>query len=248
MAWYKDLFAGEDPVRLESYSESDKSRREVDFVIEKLGLQPGAGILDLCCGQGRHLLDLLRRGYDVVGVDLSEYMLSKCREIASQQGVEPRLIQADMREIDFRSEFDAAVILWTSFGYLESDDEDQKVLDAVSRSLKPGGRLLIDSHNLPSLMKRWMPRNWFQNSRGETVLADRRYDMFTGRIEEVETTLRPDGSLSEQQYSLRIYTCPEISRMLEAAGMSLETVYGGFDGSEYTMESRHMITVACKPG
>ena len=98
MAWYKELFATEDPARFEKYIESDNSRNQVDFVIDKLALEPGAKVLDLCCGQGRHLIDLARRGYDVVGLDLSEYMLEGCKAAAAVEGINPVLVHADMRQ------------------------------------------------------------------------------------------------------------------------------------------------------
>ncbi|NLN75524.1 MAG: methyltransferase domain-containing protein [Armatimonadetes bacterium] len=75
MAWYEELFAKEDPARYDIYTESEASQRQVDFIIDALDLDQGARVLDLCCGQGRHLIDLARRGYDVVGLDLSEFML-----------------------------------------------------------------------------------------------------------------------------------------------------------------------------
>ena len=128
-----------DPARFDKYIESDTSRSQVDFVIDKLALEPGAKVLDLCCGQGRHLIDLARRGYDVVGLDLSEYMLEECKAAAAVEGINPVLVHADMREIGFATEFDAVINMFASFGYLETDDEDQKVLNAASLALKGGG-------------------------------------------------------------------------------------------------------------
>ncbi|MDO8588739.1 MAG: methyltransferase domain-containing protein [Armatimonadota bacterium] len=128
MAWYKRQFEDEDPHRLSWYAESETSRHEVDFIVEHLGLDPGTRILDLCCGQGRHLVELIRRGYDVVGVDLSAYMLDHCNKALEAAGVHSCLVQSDMREINFYSEFDGVINMRTSFGYLESDEEDQKVL------------------------------------------------------------------------------------------------------------------------
>ena len=152
MTWYKELFASEDPARYEKYVESEASRAQVDFVIDKLALEPGAKVLDLCCGQGRHLIDLARRGYDVVGLDLSEYMLEKCKTAAAAEGIKPVLVHADMRQIGYTSEFDAVISMFTSFGYLETTDEDQKVLNAASLALKGGGSLFLDIHNPFGLM------------------------------------------------------------------------------------------------
>ena len=246
MVWYKEMFATEDPLRSDKYGESEKSRAQVDFVIEKLALQPGARVLDLCCGQGRHLLDLMKRGYDVVGVDLSEYMLAKCREAAENEGLKPNLIQADMREISFESEFDAVVNLFTSFGYLEDDDEDQKVLDAVSRALKPGGRFIMDIHNRDAFMTRFLDRSWSENSRGDITLEDRQFDPMTGRNTAREITIFADGRRSERTNTVRFFAFTEIAKMLAQAGLKVRTVFGDWEGSEFTRTSRGMLIVAEK--
>ena len=116
------------------YAEREAARMQVDFVVDKLNLQPGARVLDLCCGQGRHLLELTRRGFSVLGYDLSAYMLDRCRELAEKEGMRPELVRGDMRKLDFDSEFNAVINMRSSFGYLENEDEDKKVLDGVCRA------------------------------------------------------------------------------------------------------------------
>lgn len=248
MRWYQDLFAKEDPFRAERYSESESSRKEVDFVIEALELHPGDRILDLCCGQGRHLIDLMRRGYDVVGVDLSEYMLSKCREAASKEGLEPRLIQVDMRELPFNSEFDAIIIMFNSFGYLESDVENQKALDRISQALKPGGRLLLDHLiNRDSIQKRFgWSRSWYENDAGDFFLSEPTFDSIAGRMHEREICIRANGERSESGFDLRIYTYGELEKMLGASGMVIQSVWGDRSYSPFTSESRALEIVAMK--
>ena len=244
MAWYEELFAGEDQLR--SYGESEASRNQVDFVIEKLAIQPGMRILDLCCGQGRHLIDLMRRRYDVVGLDLSAYMLDRCRKAAAKENIEPRLIRADMRELSFIAEFDAVINMFTSFGYLESEEEDQKVLDGVSRALKPGGRFLVDLLNRDWLMRNFRERDWEENSRGYIMLSERRFDSVTGRINAREITLHPDGRRTEISHSLRLYTYRELEEMLKKAELTIESVWGGFDSRPFTSTSNRMTVIATK--
>ncbi len=246
MTWYKTLFEQEDPIRYGIYAESDSSRAQVDFVIEKTGVEPGARVLDLCCGQGRHLLELIRRGYSGVGADLSEYMLSKCREVAEEDGIPVELIRCDMREIDFESDFDLVINMFTAFGYLESDDEDQKVLGAIGKALKPGGVFFIDMMGRDGLMRRFKPRHWDENSRGDIVVAERKMDMLTGRIDCREVELFADGSRREVNHSIRVYTFTELEKMLNQAGIKVESTWGGFDGSDFTMDSSRMIVVGRK--
>jgi SAM-dependent methyltransferase len=166
-----------------------------------------------------------------------------CREAAAREGVEVRLLHCDAREIDFDSEFDAVLNLWTSFGYLESDAEDQKVLDAVYRALKPGGAFLIEMINAYSLIARHVPRDWMETAEGVHVLIDRHFDTATSRHCERQAAIYPDGRRREIDIVLRLYTCPELTRMLEAAGLRAEAVFGD-DWSALLAESRRMAVLA----
>ena len=248
MAWYQEMFTEEDPLRWGMYGESESSRAQVEFVIDKLALQPGARVMDLCCGQGRHLIDLVRRGYDAVGVDLSEYQLNKCREAAAKEGIQPNLVHADMREIGFDSEFDGVINLFTSFGYLESEEEDRKVLAAVARALKPGGGFLIDCMNRDWLMKAFTERSWEETSRGDLVICERSFDSTTGRINCREIAIHADGSRSERSHSIRLYTYGELESMLSGLGLAIESAWGGFDSSPFHRQARRMIIVSRKGG
>lgn len=107
--------------------------------MEKLELAPGARILDLACGQGRHAIPLAQHGYRVTGLDLSEPSLTFAREAAAEAGAKIDFVQADMREIPFADEFDAVVNIFTAFGYLESEQEDQLVLARVARRFAQRG-------------------------------------------------------------------------------------------------------------
>jgi SAM-dependent methyltransferase len=250
MAWYDELFASEDPMRLDAdyYAECEAGRTEVDFVVEKLDLQPGARILDLCCGQGRHLLELTRRGYDVLGFDISAYMLESLREIAVKEGIQPSLVQGNMRDLSFDSQFDAVINMRSSFGYLEDEDEDQMALDGVCRALKPGGRFLTDQINRDSLMRRYKEQFWVRNSRGDIVVADSTFDVRTGRNIVRETAFHADGSRSETNHDIRLYTCREFEDKLIRAGMRIESVWGDWDSSPFDLDHKHMLIIALKGG
>lgn len=246
MKWYEEIFSSEDPARFERYIESDESKAQVDFIEKEMGLERGSRILDLCCGRGRHLIELTRRGYDSVGLDLSKYMLKECEAAASVEGLRPQLVCADMREPCFKSEFDAVVNLFTSFGYLESDEEDQKVLDAVSCALKPGGEFLIDLLNRDFTLRHYQPQEWQENGRGDITIAERHFNPLTGRSSDREVTICSDGRKIERNISLRFYTYNELVIMLQAAGMSTLSVHGDFDSSEFTINSPRMIILARK--
>lgn len=117
---------------------------EVDSLLELLGLAPGAKVLDLCCGPGRHALELSRRGYAVTGVDRTDSYLSEARSRAETEGLNTRFVHADMREFRKAGCYDGVINMFTSFGLFEDQDDDRRVLANIRDSLRPGGVLVME--------------------------------------------------------------------------------------------------------
>ena len=205
---------------------------EVAFLVEKLELAPGTRVLDLACGRGRISIPLARHGCRVVGVDLSPNSLELARRDAAAAGVMLEVIQSDMREIDFDPEFDVAINLFTSFGYFQDHGDNERVLHAVARSLKRGGRFLIDTINPIAIAAFWIERDWRQFDDGTLMIEQRSHDQLQGRHETTWTFVRGDGSRTEQTFSLRVYTAAELREMLESAGLRVDGAWGSWSGTE----------------
>ncbi|HEV7864830.1 MAG TPA: class I SAM-dependent methyltransferase [Acidimicrobiia bacterium] len=134
------------------YSFTKGTDQEVDFLVDCLGLVPGARILDVGCGPGRHAHALGRRGFEVVGVDISERFIALARD-ATPPGSTVTFERADARALPFASEFDAAISLCQgAFGLSAGGDEpaealdpDRAVLEGMARALRPGGRLALSA-------------------------------------------------------------------------------------------------------
>ena len=134
------------------YSFTKGTEQEVAFLVGCLGLGPGARVLDVGCGPGRHAHALARLGFDVVGVDISERFVALAREGAAP-GTAVRFERADARVLTYNSEFDAVISLCQgAFGLSggpdgEGDrlDPDRAVLDGIARALRPGGRLALSA-------------------------------------------------------------------------------------------------------
>src|SRR5690349_16794943 len=120
--WYQTSF-GEEYLHVYTkylqFLTAEQSVQEVEAIIALLKLPPHSSLLDLCCGQGRHALLFAQRGYQVTGLDLSDYLLRLAQTEAEKQHLQLRWIRSDMREIPFEQEFDAVVNLFVAFGYLE---------------------------------------------------------------------------------------------------------------------------------
>jgi len=118
----------------------------------------------------------------------------------------------------------------------------------VARALKPGGRYLVDLLNRDGLMRGWgsRGRGWEENVRGEVTVSEATFSPLTGRYDTTGITIHSDGHRSERRHSIRIYTYNEFERMLAVAGLAVESVWGGYDGAEFTMDSRAMVVIARK--
>jgi SAM-dependent methyltransferase len=246
-SWYKEFFGQHYLDAYQPVLTHERTVREVDFIEKTLALPKGAKILDLCCGHGRHLIELACRGYEMTGLDLTSVFLDVAREEADRRGLNVRLELRDMRDIRFVNEFDAVINVFTAFGYLESDEEDQKVLEAVARALKSGGLFLMELMHRDSLARIFQPRGWYETDAGLKVLEERSFDPLTGRNNVRHITIYPDGTTREMCHSVRIYTLTELNRMLTRAGLSMESTYGGVDGSPFTLESRRLIMLSRRP-
>jgi SAM-dependent methyltransferase len=247
--WYVDFFRQGFYHRSWAPAERfERAEREVDFIVEALGVPPGASVLDLCCGEGRHAIALARRGFRMSGLDLSAFHLRLARQAANEAGVSVRWHRGDMRDIPWEGEFDAIINVFTSFGYLESDEEDFKVLAGVAKALKPGGRFLLDTINREMLVRHWEEHIWQEGHEGTVRLEDRRFDFLAGRQRNRVLSIDPDGTRSEREIDLRLYTLKELADMLSRAGLVVRRAWGGFDGREYGLDNRRMIVLSEKRG
>ncbi len=244
--WYHTFFDDDYLKFWGSITTPERTQGEVDFILQTLALPHGGHILDLCCGQGRHALEFARRGYQVVGLDLSETLLRHARKQAKEQNLSLGFVHSDMRCIPFEGEFDAVVNIFTAFGYLEEDEEDEKVIQAVAKALKAGGKFLIDLPNHERLMRNFSHSHSNELSDGSSISEECDFDILTGRIRTRWFLMDKSGKRKERSSTLRIYTFTELHRMLKSAGFRVKQVFGGFDGSDYEVVSKRMIVLVEK--
>lgn len=218
---------------------------QVDFVERALGMTPPARVLDLACGWGRHSHLLAERGYNVVGLDLSETFLRTGRA-DGDHGID--WVRADMRSLPLRDGcFDAVVCLWNSFGYF-SESGNTQVAGEVARLLVPWGGFLLDITNRDFLLT-WgvLGQDWSKEGEAH-ILRSRQLDPLTSVLHNQVLILESDGLRRSYEMRVRCYTFPELRRLLAGEGLEVELpVYGGYDLAEMlSLDSYQMIVVARK--
>lgn len=218
---------------------------QVDFAVRALSLSPGATVVDLGCGHGRHSLALARRGHPVVGVDLVEGFLAMAREAAAREALVAEFVRGDLRTFTVGGAmFAGAVCLFDAFGWFD-DDAQMGILRNVFGMLEPGGRLLLDLRTR-EFVTRLAPVSVTDAPGGDLMIDRHRFDLETGRLIDTRTTVR-GGKTRTVTFSVRIYAYTEIRMMLRAAGFEVERVYGGFDGAPLSATRPRTLVVARRP-
>jgi len=221
------------------------TEKETGFIRK---IMPKRGItLDLCCGTGRHSIILRKKGWKVVGIDLSKNLLAIAKLKMKEAGVKFPLVRGDMRHFPFRERvFNAILNMFTSFGYLPTENEDMKSLLEVNRTLKRNGRFLLDLANRDSLVKNFQERDWAEFE-PFYLLEKRSLDHKNSRLISQWTLIRKDsGEIGCIQHEVRLYKFARIEQLLKQAGLTVKEIYGGYEKQEFNLEASRMIVLAQK--
>jgi len=226
----------------------ERTAIETGFIAEILALPEGAEVLDLACGFGRHAIGMAQRGFRVTGLDFNPHYLEIAAADAKTAGAQVTWRAGDMRDLGATPVFDGVYSYFTSFGYFE-DDENEKVLAAVARVLRPQRRFLLDVMNRDWILTHADQRTWTQRDDGALLMEETALDLIQSRVIARQILIDPKGGPQvAKEYSLRAYTCGELSALLRRHGFSVRDVLGGANRESYTAESRRLMIVAERNG
>lgn len=246
--WYAQVF-NEDFLRTVPKSSPRQTMREAKFIIDRLGIESGARVLDLCCGYGRHTLELAKKGFDMVGLDLSMVMLKKALADAQAKGQAIKFVHGDMRKLSFKAIFDAIYNVQTSFGYFD-DQSNFRVLQGIFNALKPGGVFLIETVNRDFIMNDLPLRLWWKGI-DCTLLEEIDSEATTGLLKVQRSFVFDDNQRApwEQKIQIRLYTANEMRALLTRAGFKVVELSGDYSlpGAYFGATSPKNIFVAEKP-
>jgi len=218
--------------------------QEVEQIVSLLKLQPGVSICDLCCGVGRHSLELGRLGYCVTGVDRTGLYIEEAKKKANKQGLNIRFLQDDMRSFCEPNSFDAVINVFTSFGFFEEAADDKRVLENVYESLKEGGKFVIDIVGKEVLARIFQEKRWFEED-GVIVLEESKLSEDWSSVESRWIKIK-DGERDEFRFSLRLYSAARLSELLKSCGFGKVGIYGDLSGSPYNQTAKRLVVVAYK--
>lgn len=222
--WYREWF-GEAYLDLYPHRDEEEANVAVELFRSATGLPPGTRVLDLACGDGRHLAPLEAAGYRAVGMDLSRVLLERARRRRAVQA----LVRGDMRRLPFAaSSLGGVASFFTSFGYFREREDDRRVLREIRRTLRRGGAFLLDFLNAPHVREHLVPED--VRRVGDALVRQHRRiaeGFVVKRIEIEEGADRQPRRYSER---VRLYEPDELVELLEAEGFRIRARLGDYEG------------------
>ncbi len=223
--WYVSAFAD-----TADMAWTDRTEAEVERAMRMLKPQGGERVLDLACGSGRHALELKRQGFEVVGADISPELLEIARSDAEKEGLEVEFVEADLRELEFEAEFDIVLSLNDgAIGYLETEAENLRTFEVISRSLKAGGRHLMQLPNVLYAQEHLPQKSWISGN-AMIELVEHRWNKRERYMEGAMIPVRFGEVLDELkpiEFRQRLYTVDELRRIMSSVGMEVDRVFHG---------------------
>jgi len=241
--WYRRTFDEYYPL-LYAHRDQREARALLAHLADLASLE-GGRVLDLGCGAGRYLRALLARRVEPIGLDLSSPLLQRARA----ELPDVPLVRADMRCVPFRSaSFRWVLLMFTSFGYFLTREEDARVLEEVARLLEPGGHLVLDYINTPYLRRHLVPRST-RRVHGVRV-RDWRWVDPGGEFLRKMTWVGPmgDGAMRTYVERLRLYEPAQISELLALHGLQVVARLGDYQGHEFQSGTSPRLLVLAQRG
>ena len=248
--WYEELFVNYGK-KYDNESFAQGTVGECDFIEKEIEYNKATRILDIGCGTGRHSIELTKRGYIVVGIDLSESLLKRAKEKASEQKVQIVFQKHDARDLAFLHEFDLVIMLCEgAFSLMETDEMNFQILQNAANALKPKGKLIFTTLNglfpLFHSVKEFLAS---QTKEGNAKCGSLSFDLMTFREHSTLDVEDDLGNKKELQCNERYYVPSEITWLLRTLNFRTVDIYGAKLGAfsrndELSTEDFEMLIIA----
>ncbi|MCP5498082.1 MAG: class I SAM-dependent methyltransferase [Leptospiraceae bacterium] len=250
--WYELLFENYGK-KYDTENFTQGTMGECDFIEKEINFDKSKKIIDIACGTGRHSIELTKRGYNVIGIDLSESLLERARKKAKEQNLSISFYQHDARKLPFKNEFDLAIMLCEGgFPLMETDEMNFEILKNTWNVLKSPGKLIFTTLNgLFPIFNSIEKFCAITTMEGNATYNNNTFDLMTFRdynITRIEDDL---GNPKELECNERYYIPPEITWLLKSLGFYKIDIYGAKLGKfsrddKLTKDDFEMLVIAEK--
>jgi 2-polyprenyl-3-methyl-5-hydroxy-6-metoxy-1,4-benzoquinol methylase len=251
--WYEELFENYG-LKYDNEPFTQGTIGECNFIEKEIRSNKNIRILDIGCGTGRHSIELTKRGYTVVGIDLSESLLNRAKEKASEQNLHIVFQKQDARNLPFLHEFDLVMMLCEgAFSLMETDEMNFQILQNAANALKPNGKIIFTTLNglfpLFHSVKEFHASN---TKEGNATYGDHSFNLMTFRDQNTTYVEDDFGNKKELKCNERYYVPSEITWLLKTLNFKTIDIYGAKLGAfsrnhKLSTEDFEMLVIAEKP-
>lgn len=210
---------------------SDHVRLEANGLYKLLQLSPTSRVIDIGCGHGRHAVALAERGSDVIGLDFAVALLNRARHLAAGLRTQLRWVRGDMRRLPFQSKCADAAIVMDAFGFFDTEQEHEAVLQEAARVLTTSGRLGLKVVNGGPILDSFRERDREERD-GTVVSVSRTLTLDPPRMRE-RISISGSRGPGEYERRQRLYRVEELCAALEHAGFAIVGVFARPDGTPF---------------
>jgi cyclopropane fatty-acyl-phospholipid synthase-like methyltransferase len=242
--WYESFFSGINCEMWEAAIPEELSATEADYLIEVMGVEKGADILDVPCGFGRLTIPLARKGFNLTSIDISEQFLRGLDNKTHEEGLPIRIVRGDILKLEITSMYDGAFCMGNSFGYF--DFAGMKLfVKKLAASLKSGARLIINSAMVAESILPNFPLEKTFHLGGLTMKINNEYFVMESCMVSHLSYTKNNHS-EHHSFKHYIYTIGEIKRLLESFDLKIIVLHSGFQKKSFELGDQQVYIVCEK--
>ncbi|MBN2571548.1 MAG: class I SAM-dependent methyltransferase [Ignavibacteriales bacterium] len=236
--WFIDWFNSDEYLKVYQHRDDKDAKDLVDLILRNISIPNNSKILDSSCGAGRHSILLAKKGYSVTAFDLSKKLLKVARQKAKEQNVKINFLNADIRNIYFKTKFELILNLFTSFGYFDNDDENFAFIKKSYELLNPNGYLILDYFNTEYLKKN-IKQETHKKVQDIEIIELR--EIIADRIFKRIKIYRQDRLFKEFYESVKLYSYDILKQVFKSVGYREYLKFGDYSCNPYNSNSERLI-------
>ena len=239
MSWFANWFNS--PYYHTLYKNRDEKEAQgfIDNLVQHLNLKKRSKLLDIACGKGRHAKRFNSLGFDVVGVDLSSNSITTAKKNENET---LQFFEHDMREVYQENQFDVATNLFTSFGYFEKDEDEQKAINAMASNLKKEGLLVIDFMNSKKIMANLVASE-------QKIIDDITFDINRKASNQFiikDIHISDSKTKHHFQEKVKALTLVDFSTFITNSGLKIIDIFGNYKLEKFNAQTSDRLILICK--
>jgi len=239
MSWFANWFDSEYYHVL--YKNRDEKEAEffIENLVQGLNLKKRSKLLDIACGKGRHAKYFNSLGIDVVGIDLSPNSITTAKQ---NENATLTFAVHDMRKVYQENQFDVVTNLFTSFGYFEKNEDEQKAINAMASNLKKEGFLVIDFMNAKKVITNLVASE-------QKIIDDITFNINRKIVNQyIMKDIRISDSKTDHHFQEKVkaLTLADFSEFITHARLKIIDIFGNYKLEEFNAQTSDRLILICK--